>query len=69
MCLFTYLSAGDELHTDQVCGNETLKCRNENKVLGVTTDRNFKFTKHSVNIIKNTNGKFNVPLIHFLNIH
>ena len=37
-CSFLFLGVNDELQTDKVCWNETLKNSNQEKVLGVTID-------------------------------
>ena len=53
------LSVDDELQTNLVCGNKTLKNSNQEKVLGVTIDSKLNFAMHLLNIIKNANIKFN----------
>ena len=45
--------------TNLVCGNETLKNSKQEKVLEVTIDNKFNFTKYLSNITKNANIKFN----------
>ena len=49
----------DELETNLVCGNETLKNSKQEKVLGVTIDNKLNFATHLSNITKNANIKFN----------
>ena len=53
------LGVDDELLTNLVCGNETLKNSKQEKVLGVTADNNLNFATYLLNITKNTNIKFN----------
>ena len=53
------LGVADELQTNLMCGNETLKNNKQEKLLGVTIDNKFNSAKHLSNIIKNTNIKFN----------
>ena len=54
------MSVNDELQTDLVCRNETLKNSKREKVLGVTIDK-LNFATHLVNITKSGNDKFNAP--------
>ena len=56
-CSFMLLGVDDELQTNLVCGNETLK--NNKKGLGVTFDNKLNFETHLSNITKNANIKFN----------
>ena len=56
-CSFMLLGVDDELQTNLVCGNETLK--NSKKGLGVTFDNKLNFETHLSNITKNANIKFN----------
>ena len=58
-CSFMLSGVDDELQTILVCGNETLKNSNQEKVLGVTTDNKLNFAKNLLNIAKNANIKFN----------
>ena len=53
------LGVDNELQTNLVCGNETLKKSKQEKVLGATTDNKLNFAKHLSNITKNANIKFN----------
>ena len=53
------LDGDNELQTDLVWENETLKNSKKEKVLCVAIDNKLKFTTHLVNINKNTNSKFN----------
>ena len=56
-CSFMLFGVDDELQTNLVCGNETLK--NNKKGLGVTFDNKLNFETHLSNITKNANIKFN----------
>ena len=56
---FILLGIDDELQTNLVCGNETLKNSKQEKVLGVTIDNKLNFATHLLNITKNGNIKFN----------
>ena len=56
-CSFMLLGVDDELQTNLVCGNTTLKNSKQEKVLGVTIDKNF--ATHLLNITKNADIKFN----------
>ena len=58
-CSFMLLGVDDELQTNLVCGNETLKNSKKEKVLGVTIDNKLNFATHLSNITKNANIKFN----------
>ena len=58
-CSFMLLGVDDELQTNLVCGNETLKNSKQEKVLGVTIDNKLNFKTHLLNITKNANIKFN----------
>lgn len=49
----------DELQTDQVCGNEPLKNRKQQNVLGGTTDKKVNLATHLVNITRSANSRFN----------
>ena len=53
------LRVDDELQTNLLCGNETLKNSTQEKVLGVTIDSQLNFATHLSNIIKNAKSKFN----------
>ena len=57
-CFFMLLRVDDELQTNPVCGNETLKNSKQEKVLGVTIDKKLNFETHLSNITKNANIKF-----------
>ena len=46
------LGVDDELQTNLVCGNETLKKGKQEKVLGVTIDNKLNFATHLSNIAK-----------------
>ena len=58
-CSFMLVGVDDELQTNLVCGNETLKNSKQEKVLGVTIDNKLNFATHLSNITKNANIKFN----------
>ena len=58
-CSFMLLGVDDELQTNLVCGNETLKNSKQEKVVGVTIDNKLNFKTHLLNITKNANIKFN----------
>ena len=58
-CSFMLLGVDDELQTNLVGGNETLKNSKKEKVLGVTIDNKLNFATHLSNITKNDNIKFN----------
>ena len=58
-CSFMLLGVDDELQTNLVCGNETLKNSKKEKVLGVTIDNKLNFATHLSNITKNAKIKFN----------
>ena len=51
-CSFMLLVVDDELQTNLVCGNETLKKGKQEKVLGVTIDNKLNFATHLSNIAK-----------------
>ena len=53
------LGVDDELQTNLVCGNKTLKNSKQEKALGVTIDNKLNFETHLSNITKNANIKFN----------
>ena len=55
---FMLLGVDDELQTNLVCGNGTLKNSKQEKVLGVTIDNKLNFATHLLNITKNANIKF-----------
>ena len=52
------LYVDDELQTDLVCRNKTLKNSKQDKVLGVTIDNKLNFATHPLNFFKNANIKF-----------
>ena len=54
------LGVDNELQTNLVYRNETLKNSKQEKVLGATIDNKLNFAKHLSNITKNANIKFNV---------
>ena len=56
-CSFMLLGVDDELQTNLVCGNKTLKNGKQEKVLGVTIDNKLNFTTHLLNITKNASIK------------
>ena len=58
-CSFMLVGVDDELQTNLVCGNETLKKSKQEKVLGITIDNKLNFATHLLNITKNANIKFN----------
>ena len=58
-CSFMLLGVDEELQTNLVCGNESLKNIKQEKVLGVTIDNKVNFETYLSNITKNTNIKFN----------
>ena len=58
-CSFMLLGFDDELQTNLVCGNETLKNSKQEAILGVTIDNKFNFATHLSNITKNVNIEFN----------
>ena len=45
------LGVADELQTNLMCGNETLKNSKQEKLLGVTIDNKFNSAKHLSNVI------------------
>ena len=49
----------DELQTNLVCGNETLKNNRQGKVLRITIDTKLNFVMDLLNINKNADIKFN----------
>ena len=49
-CSFVLLGVADNLQTNLVCGNKTLKSSKQEKVLGVTVDNKFNLATH----LKNT---------------
>ena len=53
------LGVDDDLQTNLMRGNETLKNSKQEKVLGVTIDNKFNFKTHLLNITKNAIIKFN----------
>ena len=53
------LGVDNELQTNLVCCNETLKNSKKEKVLWVTIDSKLSFETHLSNITKNANIKFN----------
>ena len=58
-CSFMLLGVDDELQTNLVCGNETLKNSKQEKVLGVTIDNKLNLATYLSNITKDANIKFN----------
>ena len=58
-CSFILLGVDNELQTNLVCGNETLKSGKQEKVLGVTINNKLNFATHISNITKNANINFN----------
>ena len=58
-CSFMLLGVDNELPTNLVCGNKTLKNSKQEKVLGVTIDNKLNFETQLLNITKNANIKFN----------
>ena len=58
-CSFMLLGFDDELQTNLVCGNETLKNSKQEKALRVSITNKLNFETHLSNISKNTNIKFN----------
>ena len=57
-CSFILLGVDNELQTNLVCGNGTLKSGKQEKVLGVTINNKLNFATHLWNITKNANIKF-----------
>ena len=55
------LDGDDELQTNLVSENETLKNSKQEEVLGVTIDSKLNFATHLLNITKNVNIKLNAP--------
>ena len=55
------LDGDDELQTNLVSENETLKNSKQEEVLGVIIDSKLNFATHLLNITKNVNIKLNVP--------
>ena len=51
-CSYMLLGVDDELQTNLVCENETLKKGKQEKVLGVTIDNKLNFATHLSNITK-----------------
>ena len=49
----------DELQTDFVSNNATIKNGKEEKVLGITFDKKLEFSLHFISITKKTNIKLN----------
>ena len=58
-CSFMLLGVDDELQTNLVCGNETLKNSKQEKALRVSITNKLNSETHLSNISKNTNIKFN----------
>ena len=58
-CSFMSLCVDDELQTNLVCGNETLKNSKQEKVPGVNIDNKLNFATHLSNITKNANIALN----------
>ena len=58
-CTFMLLGVDGELHSNLVCGNETLKNSKQEKVLGVTIDKKLDFATDLLNITKNAHIKIN----------
>ena len=54
-CSFMLLGADDELQTNLVCGNKTLKNSEREKVLRITIGNKLSFATHLSNIAKNAN--------------
>ena len=52
-CSFMFLGVNNELQTNLVCGNKTLKNSKQEKILGVTIDKKLNFATHLLNITKN----------------
>ena len=55
---FMLLGVDNELQTNLVCRNETLKNSKQEKVPGVTIDKKLNFATHLSNITKNVNIKY-----------
>ena len=53
------LGVDDELQTDLMCRNETLKNSKIRQVLCVTIDNRLNFRTHLLNTTKNANLRFN----------
>ena len=58
-CSFMLLGVDDELQINLVCGNGSLKNREQEKVLEVTIDNKLNFETHLSNITKNADIRFN----------
>ena len=58
-CSFMLLGVDESLQTNLVCGDEILKNKKQEKVLGVTLDNKLNFATHLSNITKNASNKFN----------
>ena len=58
-CSFMLLRVNDEIQTNLVWGNETLKHSKQEKSLGFTIGNKLNFATLLLNIIKNANIKFN----------
>ena len=55
----SFIGVDDELQTNLLCGNESLKNSKPEKVIGVTIDNKLNFATHLSNITKNAKIKFN----------
>ena len=55
---FMLLGVDDELQTNLVCGNQTLKNSKQEKIIWVTIDNKLNFATHLSNITKSANIKF-----------
>ena len=55
------LDGDDELQTNLVSENETLKNSKQEEVLGVIIDSKLNFATHLLNITKNVHIKLNAP--------
>ena len=56
---FMLLGVADELQTNLVCRNKTIKNSKQEKILEVTTDSKLNFATHLINITKIVNIKLN----------
>ena len=61
-CSFMLLVVDDELQTNLVCSNKTLKNSKQEKVLGVTIEIKLNFATHLSNITKSANIKCNAVI-------
>ena len=58
-CSFMLFGVKDELHTDLISNNITIKNSKEENELGITFDSKLDFSTHLTNITKKAKRKFN----------